>query len=221
MDVPRKDYSEVFVEIVLYHSEQTNRQSTLRFKINWLGYDETHNTFEPWANLGDMEILHRYLIDNNLRKSRKIGVCFAEGLALSRSRYIIKPSRSGSIRQIIFRQALTDIFLHRNTVLKKTCADTIEFINKHATDQLLNQLFIHKQPTLVDYATTLLDMVERFRADNPLSTQVLSPTTTMVQPTEHESMKDPYATMEIGGIALLAVSVVALVRQWSRVSRRA
>jgi hypothetical protein len=41
---------EVFVEIVLYHIEQTNRQSTLRFKIKWLGYDETHNTFEPWAN---------------------------------------------------------------------------------------------------------------------------------------------------------------------------
>jgi hypothetical protein len=92
---------------------------------------------------------------------------------------------SDTTEQIIFRQALTDVFLHRNTVLKKTYAHTIEFINKHATDQLLNQLFIHKQPTLVDYATTLLDMVERFRADNHLSTQVLSPTTTTVQPTEH------------------------------------
>jgi hypothetical protein len=104
---------------------------------------------------------------------------------------------SDTIEQLIFRQALTDIFLHRNTILKKTYANTIEFINKHTTDQLLSQMFIHKQPTLVDYATTLSDMVERFRSDNPLSTQILSPTATIVQPTEHERMKDPYATMEV------------------------
>jgi hypothetical protein len=62
---------------------------------------------------------------------------------------------SDTYEQIIFRQARTDIFLHRNTVLKKTYTHAIEFINKHARDQLLSQLFIHKQPTLVDYATTL------------------------------------------------------------------
>jgi hypothetical protein len=67
LDVARKDYLEFFVEKVLYHTGQAKHLSTLRFKIKWLGYDETHNTFEPWANLRDMEVLHRYLIENNLR----------------------------------------------------------------------------------------------------------------------------------------------------------
>ena len=68
LDVARKDYLEFFIEEVLYHTGQTDRISTLRFKIKWLGYDESYNSFEPWANLRDMEILHRYLIHNNLRK---------------------------------------------------------------------------------------------------------------------------------------------------------
>jgi hypothetical protein len=36
--------------------------------IKWVGYDETHNSIEPWSNLRDLEILHTYLRDNNLEK---------------------------------------------------------------------------------------------------------------------------------------------------------
>ena len=39
-------------------------------------------------------------------------------------------------------------------------------------------------------------MVQRFRADNPLSTQELLPAVSILQPTEHERMRDPYATMD-------------------------
>ena len=87
--------------------------------------------------------------------------------------------------QLIFRQALTDIFIHRYLILRKIYAQIADFVNKHSSDQLLFQLFINKQPTLVDYATALSDMVQRFRADNPLSTQELLPAVSVLQPTEH------------------------------------
>jgi hypothetical protein len=99
--------------------------------------------------------------------------------------------------QQIFRQALTEIFLHRNLVLKNTYAHIVDCVNKHTTDQLLSQMFVHKQPTLVDYSTALENMVKRFRIDNPLSTHELSTTIVVPQPTIHESMRDTNATMDI------------------------
>jgi transposase InsO family protein len=68
LDVARKDYLEFFVEAVLSHTGLSDRISTLKFHIKWLGYDESHNSWEPWSNLRDMEILHRYLIQKNLRR---------------------------------------------------------------------------------------------------------------------------------------------------------
>jgi hypothetical protein len=81
--------------------------------------------------------------------------------------------------------------------LKNTYAHIIDFVNKHTTDQLHSQMFVHKQPTLVDYSTALEDMAKRFRIDNPSSTHELSTTILVPQPTTHESMRDPNATMDI------------------------
>ena len=66
-DVSRKDYLEFFIETVLAHTGDSKRLSSLQFKIKWLGYDETYNSWEPWSNLREMEILHKYLILNNMR----------------------------------------------------------------------------------------------------------------------------------------------------------
>jgi hypothetical protein len=44
------------------------RLNSLRFMIKWVGYDETHNSEEPWSNLRDLEILHTYLRDNGLER---------------------------------------------------------------------------------------------------------------------------------------------------------
>jgi hypothetical protein len=68
LDVARKDYLEFFVESVLTHRGQPNRISTFQFLIKWLGYDESHNSYEPWENVREMEIIHLYLIQNNLRR---------------------------------------------------------------------------------------------------------------------------------------------------------
>jgi Chromo (CHRromatin Organisation MOdifier) domain len=67
-DVARKDYLEFFVEDILTHRGDTKRLSTLQFRVKWLAYDESHNSWEPWANLREMEVLHKYLISKNLRQ---------------------------------------------------------------------------------------------------------------------------------------------------------
>ena len=66
-DVARKDYLEFFVESILSHTGNTKILSTLEFKVKWLGYDETHNSFEPWKNLRNTEQLHQYLLTQNLK----------------------------------------------------------------------------------------------------------------------------------------------------------
>ena len=67
-DVARKDYLEFFIESILQHKGDHKKLSTLEFKIKWLGYDETYNSWEPWANLREMEILHQYLIAHNMKQ---------------------------------------------------------------------------------------------------------------------------------------------------------
>ena len=40
--------------------------SSLTFLVKWLGYDETHNSNEPWKQLKDNVKLHEFLISKNL-----------------------------------------------------------------------------------------------------------------------------------------------------------
>lgn len=65
-DVARHDYLEFFVEKVLSHKGNLNLKTTIQFHIKWLGYDESHNSWEPYSNLRDLDILHDYLIQHNL-----------------------------------------------------------------------------------------------------------------------------------------------------------
>ena len=67
VDIARRDHLEYFVEDILAFEGDVKRVSTLRFHVKWLGYDESHNTWERWANLMNTEQLHNYLISVNLR----------------------------------------------------------------------------------------------------------------------------------------------------------
>jgi hypothetical protein len=67
LDVARKDYLEFFIEEILHHTGNTNRLSTLNFKVKCLGCDDTYNSYEPWENLRSTEQLHLYLIRQNLK----------------------------------------------------------------------------------------------------------------------------------------------------------
>jgi hypothetical protein len=65
--VARKDYLEFFVEKILLHTGQTNRLSTLSFKVKWQGYDETYNLYDTWKHFRNTEQLHLYLISKNIK----------------------------------------------------------------------------------------------------------------------------------------------------------
>jgi hypothetical protein len=67
LDIARRDYLEFFVEKVLDMRGDPKRVSSLTFLTKWLGYDDTHNTWEPWK-VCVVEILHTYLRANTLSK---------------------------------------------------------------------------------------------------------------------------------------------------------
>ena len=49
------------------HRGNFERASTREFQIRWLGYDNSYDSWEPWANIRDSEALHRYLIAHNMK----------------------------------------------------------------------------------------------------------------------------------------------------------
>jgi hypothetical protein len=67
-DVARHDYLEFFVEAVLHHRGNPSLKSTMEFEIKWLGYNSSHNSWEPYSNLRDLDILHDYLSQQNLSR---------------------------------------------------------------------------------------------------------------------------------------------------------
>ena len=67
-DVARRDYLEHFVEAVLDHRGNPALKSTMEFEIKWLTYDDSWNTWEPYSNLRDVDVLHDYLSRHNLAK---------------------------------------------------------------------------------------------------------------------------------------------------------
>jgi len=62
LDVTRKDYLEFFIEAILKHTgNRRSKKSDLKFYIKWLGYDDEHNSWEPYSGIRDMTICHQYL----------------------------------------------------------------------------------------------------------------------------------------------------------------
>jgi hypothetical protein len=67
VDVARKDYLEFFIESIIDLEGTFDKLASLRFKIKWLGYNDTHNTWEPWKNLRKTTALHQFLIARRMR----------------------------------------------------------------------------------------------------------------------------------------------------------
>ena len=68
VDIARKDYSEFFISKILNHRGNTKRVSSLEFLVEWVGYDESENSWEPWKNLREVSQLHDYLTQTGLQK---------------------------------------------------------------------------------------------------------------------------------------------------------
>jgi hypothetical protein len=67
-DINLRDRDEFYVEKILAHHGDVGRLKTLALHIKWLGFDESFNSWEPWKNLRETEMLHRYLILHGLQK---------------------------------------------------------------------------------------------------------------------------------------------------------
>jgi hypothetical protein len=52
----------------LAHHGDVDRLKTLAFHVKWRGFDESFNSWKPWKNLRETEMLHRYLILHGLQK---------------------------------------------------------------------------------------------------------------------------------------------------------
>jgi hypothetical protein len=68
LDIARRDQMEFFVEKILEHKGNIKSKTDLTFHVKWLNYDESENTWEPYALLRDTAQLHEYLQLHKLQR---------------------------------------------------------------------------------------------------------------------------------------------------------
>ena len=66
LDIARRDQMEFFIEKMSDHRGKLSQRKTLQFFFSWMGYDQSYNSWEPYANLRDSDHLHSYLARKNL-----------------------------------------------------------------------------------------------------------------------------------------------------------
>jgi len=60
LNIAAKDNNEFVLESILDHGEDEG--GNMLWKIRWSGYDETEDTWEPFDNLKDVELFHKYCL---------------------------------------------------------------------------------------------------------------------------------------------------------------
>jgi hypothetical protein len=79
-EVAAKDISEFQISHIIDHRPRKTRpkRSEMEFLVHWEGYDDSHDTWEPWEVLKANEIVHAYCASNKMKHMlpRKI---FSEG----------------------------------------------------------------------------------------------------------------------------------------------
>ena len=66
LDIARRDQMEFFIEKVSDHRGKSSQRKSLQFFVNWMGYDQSYDSWEPCANLRDSTHLHSYLREKRL-----------------------------------------------------------------------------------------------------------------------------------------------------------
>jgi hypothetical protein len=61
-EVAAFDEEEFLVESIMDHRGNFNQKGTLEFKVRWLGYAPSEDTWEPWRSIMHVDKLHEYLI---------------------------------------------------------------------------------------------------------------------------------------------------------------
>jgi hypothetical protein len=67
VEVVMHDEQEFIVEDIVGHRGARHRRGSMQFHVKWLGYPDSENTWEPYANLRDTVKLTEYLARNKLR----------------------------------------------------------------------------------------------------------------------------------------------------------
>ena len=66
LDIARRDQIEFSSEIISDHRGKLSHRKSLQFFVSWMGYDQSYDSWEPYANLHDSTHLHSYLREKNL-----------------------------------------------------------------------------------------------------------------------------------------------------------
>ena len=67
-EIAMRDKEEYEVEKVLNHEGDIKLKGQMKFLVKWKGYDESHNSWEPWKNLRLVDKLHMYLRKHKMGK---------------------------------------------------------------------------------------------------------------------------------------------------------
>jgi hypothetical protein len=68
VQIAAKEQEEFFIEAIVAHRGNLNLKSTLEFRVRWLGFDDSSDSWEPWKNLRDTKQLHAYLKSKGLAR---------------------------------------------------------------------------------------------------------------------------------------------------------
>ena len=66
-DIAMHDEQEFLIDQILAHRGDRSRRSTMEFKVRWLGFGDSFDSWEPYASLRDTARLSEYLAANRLR----------------------------------------------------------------------------------------------------------------------------------------------------------
>jgi len=67
-EVRLHDDQEFYIDKIIEHVGDTNRLSSLYFKVRWVGYNDENDSWEPWKSLRNTQQLHDYLYFSKLDK---------------------------------------------------------------------------------------------------------------------------------------------------------
>ena len=86
LDIARRDQMEFFIQKISDHRGKLRHRKSLQFFVSWMGYDQSYDSWEPFANLRDSDHLHSYLREKNLTqlipsKFRKVNHSLEHNLA--------------------------------------------------------------------------------------------------------------------------------------------
>ena len=65
-DIARRDQMEFFIEKISDHRGKLSHRKSLQFFVSWMRYDQSYDSWEPYASLRDSDPLHSYLREENL-----------------------------------------------------------------------------------------------------------------------------------------------------------